>query len=229
MLRRMAGNAVRATRVIAPQAAVQRARHKALVARIKSAAIWNNASVDLRIHPDVRIGRGVRVTFEAWSHNVLHVGSGSWIDDNVLIQLKGGSIVIGPRVQLRRDMVLNVAGRLDCEGDNVISWGSVIHCTNDVHVGRQTIIGEYTTIADSSHYFTTPEDHVWHNVRVGEVSVGRNTWICPKVTLARGAHVGDHCIIGSNSVVVGKVPNGSLASGVPAVVRQLELPWTVEE
>jgi acetyltransferase-like isoleucine patch superfamily enzyme len=228
MLARLAGNAVRATRAIAPQsqAAMQRARRDALVARIKAAAIWHNASIDLHIDPDVRIGRGVRVTFEPWSRNVLHVGAGSWIDDNVLLQLKGGSVEIGPRVQLRRNMVLNVAGRLVCEGDNVLSWGTVIHCSNDVRIGLQTIIGEYTTIADSVHYFTTPDEHVWHNVKVGSVAIGRNTWICAKATLGRGADVGSHCIVGSSSVVTGEVPDGSIASGVPAVVRPLSLAWT---
>jgi acetyltransferase-like isoleucine patch superfamily enzyme len=58
------------------------------------------------------------------------------------------------------------------------------------------------------------------------VRVGYNTWICPKVTLAKGADVGAHCIVASNSVVVSKVPDGSLASGVPAEVRPLPLPWT---
>jgi acetyltransferase-like isoleucine patch superfamily enzyme len=228
MLRRIAGNLVRATRVVEPQslAAIQSTRRKAFVAQTRAAAIWNNATVDLRIEPDVRIGRGVRVVLEPWTHNVLHVGAGCWIDDNVLLQLKGGSVVLGPRVQLRRDMVLNVAGRLDCEGDNVVSWNSVIHCSNDVRIGRQTIIGEHTTIADSSHYFTEPDEHVWHNVRVGSVRIGDNTWICAKATLGRGANVGSHCIVGANSVVVGVVPNGSLASGVPAVVRPLPLPWT---
>lgn len=230
MLRRIAGDLVRAARVAAPQseAAVRSARRKALIARTKAAAIWSNAAIDLRIDPDVRIGSGVRVVFEPWSHNVLHIGPDCSIGDNVLFQLKGGSVLLGPRVQLRRDMVLNVAGRLACEGDNLISWNSVIHCANDVRIGRQTIIGEHTTIADSSHYFTEPEDHVWHNVRVGEVFVGRNTWICAKVTLARGARVGAHCIVGSNSVVVGEVPDGSLASGVPAVVRPMALPWAPE-
>lgn len=228
MLRRLAGSALRATRGMSPQsqAALQRARRKALIAHIKAAALWSNAVVDLRIDPDVRIGRGVQVTFEPWSRNVLHVGSGSWIDDNVLIQLKGGSVEVGPRVQLRRDMVLNVAGRLVCEGDNVVSWGTVIHCSNDVHIGSRTIIGEYTTIADSVHYFTTPDEHVWHNVRVGSVAIDHNTWVCAKATLGRGADVGSHCIVGASAVVTIKVPDESIVSGAPATVRQLDLPWT---
>lgn len=231
MLKRTASSVLRATRGAAPRsrAAVQSARRKALVAQIKAAAVWGNASVDLRIDHDVRIGRGVRVTIEPWSHNVLHVGFGSWIDDGVLVQLKGGQVLVGPRVQLRRNMILNVAGRLECLGDNVVSWNSVIHCSNEVSIGRHTIIGEHTTIADSSHYFTAPEDPVWHNVRKGSVRIGENTWVCAKATFGRGADVGSHCIVGANSVVTGEVPDGSIASGVPAVVRPLRLPWTTEE
>jgi acetyltransferase-like isoleucine patch superfamily enzyme len=193
--------------------------------RVRAAAAAQRASVDLDIADDVQIGHGVRVVFQERSQNSLRIGRGCRLDDNVLIQLKGGSIVLGERVELRRDVVLNVAGRLEIQGDNPVSWNCVIHCSNEVTLARMVGLAEQVTIADSSHYFTAPDEHFWHNVRLGRVSVGYNTWICPKVTLARGADVGAHCIVGSNSVVVGTVPDGSLASGIPAVVRPLALPW----
>jgi acetyltransferase-like isoleucine patch superfamily enzyme len=230
MLRRMAGNLVRATRGAAPKsrAASQGTRRKALIAQIKAAAIWSDATVDVHIDHDVQLGSGIRVTFEPSTHSVLHVGPGCRIDDDVLIQLKGGSVRLVERVELRRGVVLNVAGALELQGDNPVSWNTVIHCSNVVTLAPMAGIAEQVTIADSSHYFTTPDEHFWHNVRLGEVYVGRNTWICPKVTLARGARVGSHCIVGSNSVVTGEVPDGSLASGVPAVIRPLPLPWKTE-
>ena len=52
------------------------------------------------------------------------------------------------------------------------------------------------------------------------------TSICSKATIARGARVGDHCIVAGNSIVTGDVPSGHMASGVPAtVVREVPLPW----
>jgi acetyltransferase-like isoleucine patch superfamily enzyme len=205
-----------------------RRRRQAFLARIRAAAIWNNATIALDVADDLRVGPGVRVTIQPWTHNSLQIGPGCRLDDNVLIQLKGGSIVLGPRVELRRDVVLNVAGRLDIQGDNPVSWNSVIHCSNEVTLAPMAGIAEQVTIADSSHYFTEPDEHFWHNIRTGSVTVGRNTWVCPKATLTRGAHVGDHCIVGSNSVVVGTVPDGSMASGIPATVRPLALPWRDE-
>lgn len=205
--------------------AVQAARRARFITAIKAAAFRVYADVDLDISPDLWLGRDVRVTIEPNSQNRLAIGAGSRIEDQVLIMLKGGDIQLGPRVELRRDVVLNVAGTLVLRGDNPVSWNSVIHCSERVELAEMAGCAEQVTIADSSHYWTTPDEHFWHNVRSGEIYVGRNTWICPKVTLARGAHVGDHCLVASNSVVAGKIPDGSFASGVPAAVRPMPLPW----
>lgn len=200
-------------------------RRAAFVLRARAAAALAGATVELDIAPDLQVGRDVRVTFQRGSHNVLKIGVASRLDDRVLVMLKGGVIELGDRVEVRRDVILNVAGRLHVEGDTPISWGSVIHCSQSVTLERMSGIAEQVTVADSSHYFTTPEQHFWHNVRTGSVRVGSNTWICPKVTLARGADVGSWCIVGSNTVVTGTVPDGHLASGVPAQLRPLPLPW----
>jgi len=203
----------------------QRLRLRAFVTRTRAAALLADAYIDLDIADDVWIGSGARVTFEEGTHNLLHIGPGGSVGDRVSIQLKGGRIRLGPRVEIRRDCVLNVAGALQVHGDTPISWGSIIHCSNDIVLERMVGIAEQVTLADSSHYFTEPEEHFWHNVRTGSIRIGANTWICPKVTVTRGADIGSHCIVGSNSVVVGKVADGSLATGVPATCRPLDLPW----
>jgi acetyltransferase-like isoleucine patch superfamily enzyme len=204
---------------------VSAARRRAFLARIRLAAEMAHATVELRIADDVQIGRGVRVTFEPWSRNALHIGPRGSLGDRVLIQLKGGTIRLGDLVEIRRDCVLNVAGNLVVEGDTPISWGSVIHCSSDITLHRMVGLAEQVTLADSSHYFTEPDEHFWHNVRTGSIEIGRNTWVCPKVTVTRDATIGSHCIIGAGSVVVGDIPDGSLASGVPATYRPLPLPW----
>ena len=227
MLGRTVRRAVETARVAAPRvrAADTALRRRAFLARTRLAATWVHASVQLDVAPDVRIGSDVRVVFEPWSHNVLSIGPGSVLGDRVLIQLKGGTIRIGDRMDIRRDCVLNVAGNLVMEGDGPISWMSVIHCSNDIHLGRMVGFAEHVTLADSSHYFTEPDAHWYHNVRTGTIDIGRNTWLCPKVTITRNVRVGAHCIVGAGSVVTSDVPDGSLASGVPATHRPLPLPW----
>jgi acetyltransferase-like isoleucine patch superfamily enzyme len=227
VLRGGARRIVAAARVAAPPltAATTAARRRAVLARTRAAATWAHATVRLDVAPDVRIGAGVRVAFKPWSHNVLSIGPGSSLEDRVLIQLKGGTIQFGDHIEVRRDCVLNVAGTLVAEGDNPISWGSVIHCSTDVRLARMVGIAEHVTLADSSHFFTEPDQHFWHNVRTGTIAIGRNTWICPKVTVTRDVEIGAYCIVAAGSVVVADVPDGSLASGVPATHRPLPLPW----
>jgi carbonic anhydrase/acetyltransferase-like protein (isoleucine patch superfamily) len=203
----------------------QRWRRAVLVGKVRVAARRAGARVELDLAPDLLLGRDITITVMPGTTSSVRIGPGSRIEDRVLIMLKGGRLEAGPRMELRRDVVVNLAGVLRMDGDNPISWGSVVHCSTDVHLEPMAGIAEHCTIADSSHYFTTPDEHFWHNVRPGRVRVGRNTWICPKVTLTRSADVGSHCIVGAGSVVVGVVPDGHLASGVPATCQPLELPW----
>jgi len=202
-----------------------RARRYAFMKRTRAAAIAVHATVEMNIADDVEIGPGVRVTFAPWSNNVLHIGPGTSLADRVLIQLSNGAARIGDAVQMRRDCILNVSGELVIAGDSVVSWGTVFHCNNRISVDRMVLIGEYVTIVDSSHYFTEPDAHLWHDVRSGSVEIGRSSWICAKATVTRDAKIGDYCIVGAGSVVVGEVPSGSLASGIPATIRPLTLPW----
>jgi len=203
----------------------RRLRRAAFVARVRRTARRAGGTVELDLAPDLELGRGIRVTVMPGTRSAVRIGPGSRIEDRVLLMLKGGRLEAGPRIELRRDVIVNLAGVLRLDGDNPISWSTVVHCSNDVHLEEMAGIAEHVTIADSSHYFTTPDEHFWHNVRKGSVRVGRNTWICPKVTLTRTADVGSYCIVGAGSVVVGTVPDGHLASGVPATSSPLPLPW----
>ncbi len=203
------------------------ARRAAFIARLKLQAAWNGARVDVDVAPDVRFGKDIAITVFPGSSNVLRIGPGSRIDDRVLFILNDGRIDLGDHVEVRRDTTFMMwGGSLELAGENILSWGNVIHCASSIRLGRMTSTNEWVTIVDSSHYFTTPDEFFYHNTKTGPIEVGVNTWICSKATLARNAKVGDHCIIAGNSIVTGEVPSGHLASGVPAqIVRELELPW----
>src|SRR3954463_10790358 len=83
-----------ATRVDPAGAALRRA---AFMARIRAAAAWNNASIDLDIADDVALGHGVRVSFQPWSENRLRIGSACRIKDDGPLPLQGGSPRLGGR------------------------------------------------------------------------------------------------------------------------------------
>lgn len=52
----------------------------------------------------------------------------------------------------------------------------------------------------------------------GKVWIGDNVWFGENVTVLKGSYIGNDCIIGINSVVMGRIPDGSVAAGCPAKV-----------
>lgn len=194
------------------------------VRRVKLKAATTPASVHIDVARDARIGRRIRVVFEAGSHSTFRVGAEAWIDDDVRIQLLGGTVRIGPHSEVRRGCVLDVAGALTLDGHNLLSWGSVVHCASSVRLAEHAMCGEYVTFADSAHYFSTPDEPLRENVDAAPITVGRNTWIAAKVTVTKGVSIGSCAVIAANSVVTRNVVDGRLAAGIPAEeIRSFDL------
>lgn len=52
----------------------------------------------------------------------------------------------------------------------------------------------------------------------GRIKIGNNVWFGHHCTVLKGATIGDNCIIGFGSTVMGDIPPGSVAAGTPAKV-----------
>lgn len=194
-------------------------RRARAVARIRVAARLAGVDLDLRVAPTATLGR-VDVRFGSDRPAALHVGPHTTVDDDVEIRLDGGSVRIGEWCELRRGVRLMVSGALDVVGQNLLSWGMVVHCDEAVTFARQSTFGEHVTVADSVH------DHVeggWHldHVRTAPVRVGEDSWVGAKATITSGVHVGDRCVVAAGAVVTRDVPDGHVALGVPARSRPL--------
>jgi serine acetyltransferase len=205
-------------------------RRLTFLVRLRVSAWLERAEISVHIDKAVSFGRGIKIEIKPRSRASLTILSGSKIGDDVRLRLRGGEIWIGHKVDIRAGAVLSIGGgtiRLD--GPNNLSWGVVIHCANMVHLHRHAHVAEFSTIVDSSHYYTSPEVWSYHNVKTKPVVLGEDVWVCPKATIASGVTIGDHTIVGANSCVIRDAPAGVLVSGVPAkVVRALDLPWRQE-
>lgn len=109
------------------------------------------------------------------------------------------TLVIGDRVWMRPYCVLSAAESIVIEDDVVIS--------------------AFSTLIDSDHTYANDIDNVlWNPIETTPIRVGRGTWIGERVAVLRGSDIGMRCIIGSNSVVRGSIPDYSIAVGAPARV-----------
>jgi acetyltransferase-like isoleucine patch superfamily enzyme len=208
---------------------LDRGRREWFLSSIQVQAQWNLATVDLHVDPTVRFGRGVRVIVDRGTRSSLRIGAGTRLGDGVLLRLKGGEAIIGDDCDIRRGVNISVGGRLEIAGDNVISWGSIIHCDDDIRIGLHAMLAEYCSLADSAHYYSEPDVAPHRNIRTAPIALGVGVWLCPKATVTSGVTIGDHTIVGSNSAVSKDLPGGQLAGGVPArAVRPLDLPWEAD-
>jgi maltose O-acetyltransferase len=199
-------------------AVLLRLRVRRLVFALRWRSRWHRAELVCDIEPSVRIGRHLRVDVQPGTRNVLRIGSGSRLGDDVRIELRGGSLVIGPGAEVKTRCVLGVGGVLEMGGTNIVQYGCIISCDEAVTLEQFAGLGEYATVIDSSHVLGGIEGDWHHQLRTAPVVIGRNAWICAKATIARGVHVGDDAVVGANSLVVKDVPPAHLASGVPAQV-----------
>lgn len=225
MLRATVRRAIRSASEQRPavEAAHRSLRHTLFVTRVKALAAWVGADVDVDVHPDAAVGH---VVLDVWpgTHSEIRIGAGARIEDGVKLSLRGGTFSVGAGTDVRRHCTFHVGGSLHIGAGCLISTGVCVHCATAVSVADLTIVGEYTTIADSAHERTPPGIPVRHSVRPDPVAIGANVWVGAHATVTSGVRIGDQCFIGSGAVVTRDVPDGWLAAGVPAkLIRELEV------
>lgn len=97
----------------------------------------------------------------------------------------------------------------------------VANCS--VTIGDNVLIASRVFISDSNHgaYVgnnqSSPNEAP--NVRqmmYKPVEIGNNVWIGEKVSIMAGVHIGNGCIVASNSVVTKNVEANTIVAGVPA-------------
>jgi acetyltransferase-like isoleucine patch superfamily enzyme len=202
---------------------------RSFIRRTKVAAAWADARVDLQVAKDVKIGKTARVSFKPGSDNTLHMGYGVRIGEGVQINLRGGKVLLDNLAEVRAGGLLNISGTYSMGHDAGLSWECTIHCSQSVTLGNYVGFAERVTVTDSTHYFTEPDVKFYYNTKPGTVEIGDNCWLGAGAVITRNSVIGSHCIIAANSMVAGEVPSGSVAAGVPAVARPLQLPWEQEK
>jgi maltose O-acetyltransferase len=115
-----------------------------------------------------------------------------------------GNLVIGPKVYIANDVVLNIDGRID--------------------IGDSVSIGPFAKIYTATHAVGPASRRMIPTPMSRPVAIGRGTWIGAGVLILPGVTIGDGCIIGAGSVVTSDVPAHSYAEGNPAAVVRA-LPW----
>ncbi len=102
-------------------------------------------------------------------------------------------------------------------GDNVtVNPHCSFSVASSVIVEDGVSMGAYSMMVDSLHRLDGPTDSIARNPSTSvPIRVGRGTRIGERVAVLRGSIIGKECIIGTNSVVQGRVPDYSIVTGNP--------------
>lgn len=147
----------------------------------------------------------------------------------------GCGTLIGPHVALSagvfpgqphlRDTVLRIGDRC------VIGRGSSIIAHTSVTIGNDVWTGPNVYITDQNHGYTDVDRPIWQQPPPPDrpVVIGDGCWLGYGAVVLPGAHIGRNAVIGAHAVVVGTIPDCSVAVGAPARVVKRHLPtegWT---
>jgi acetyltransferase-like isoleucine patch superfamily enzyme/acyl carrier protein len=147
------------------------------------------------------------------------VGTGARVQGHADIG-GGGKITIGDRFFLlsrpTRSHMFAAPGASITIGDGVqISYGAALAAHRSIDIGSNTVFGPFVVIMDNDFHKVGDRNSAGE---AAPVRIGSNVTIGARVTILRGATIGDNARVLSGSMVSGAVPEGATVGGVPARV-----------
>lgn len=156
-----------------------------------------------------------------WLRACARVGQDPHLEGQPSLYASPGRIHIGDRLWLSSRPVVShlVAGPdgvLDIGHDVSIAHGAAIAAFERVEIGDGTCIGPFVVIMDTNFHGGAGDQSVRHDCR--PVVIGKNCRIGSRVTITRGATIGDGAEILAGSAVTSSIPAGACAGGARARV-----------
>ena len=179
---------------------------------------WDRLSVIASVGPKSRRGR----RFGAFGEGSIICFPATSLMNERFIEI-GENTMVGPHVALSAGM----APGQECLSQPVVRIGD--RCL----IGRGSgIVGHFSIdIGDDvwtgHHVYITDQNHGYDNVDIPisqqsmpekPVRIGSGSWLGHGTVVLPGADIGEHVVIGANSVVTGSIPSFSVAVGAPARV-----------
>lgn len=147
-----------------------------------------------------------------------HLESRLIVEDGAVLNIGGGYISYGADIEVFPKATLNLGK------DIAFNMNATIICGDHIDIGDNVSFGRNVTVRDTSgnHYMSRK---IFKNKR--PVIIGQHSWITEQCLVMPGSKIGVGVIVGAGSMVSGKLPNFTLATGRPAVVVDEDIFWKV--
>lgn len=160
-----------------------------------------------------------KIVLESWGqgNHLISINVG----ENAVLKI-GGEFVIGQGCLIfaSTGAAININGRLNSTASG-ITCDTRIMAEQSIEIGYDSIIAWGCFISDSN----------WHelsgSIRCSPVSIGNRVWIGHDVSVLPGAKIGDGCVVGAKSLILGREYKPfNLLAGVPARVVRENVTWS---
>jgi len=108
--------------------------------------------------------------------------------------------------------------RIEIGSDCYFGRNLYMFCISKITVGDGSVFSEEVYISDSNHGYD-PEAGLIIKQRLihgGDISIGKSCFIGLRAAIMPGVTLGDHCVVGTGSVVTTSFPAYSMVWGSPA-------------
>lgn len=150
-----------------------------------------------------------------------HVGSMSYIGNPCFIEGYKG-ISVSKKTRIFPGIRMEAIGKGEIKiGDNCAIEQNVHIISKDsiLNIGKDTTISANVFISNADHGYTDITKSVMEQrLVVKDTNIGDGCFIGYGATILPGTHLGNHCIVGANSVVKGVYPDYCVVVGAPAKV-----------
>jgi len=138
------------------------------------------------------------------------------------------NVHISEKVIIRANSMLRILD--DCqlyvgEGTYISPYCHISGAKNRIIIGRGVMIGDRVFISSSHHRYDDITKHIDRQgfTSKGDVVIGDGCFIGIGSCILSGVNIGEHSIVGANSVVTHNIPSYSVAAGNPArVIKQYD-------
>ena len=138
------------------------------------------------------------------------------VDKGAVLDVKGGVIYSGADIEVFQNAHLEIGKGI------IFNITATIICGDHIQIADDVCFGRNVTVRDNSgeHFMSRK---VYKNKR--PVIIGQHSWITEQSMVMPGSRIGVGVVVGAGSIVQGKLPNFTLATGRPAVVVDEDIFW----
>jgi acetyltransferase-like isoleucine patch superfamily enzyme len=164
-------------------------------------------------HTGLRVSRALYL--RSCAVNVAVSSNISW---RAAIQPMSGSIKIGARTFIDRDVILrSYGGAISIGEDCSINCFSVLYGHGGLAIGDNVRIAAHTIIVPANHIFNDPGTPIWRQgLSTIGVTIEDDVWIGAGVRILDGVTVGRGSVIAAGAVVTQSLAAMGVYGGVPA-------------